>query len=94
MPTGVAPGDFLDASRAVNTGKLIMHTERPELIVSTGASTLKLDDSTRLYAIGQDKGADAIVAGASGLSSLRVWVLGGVTRDLMLSANRCSPVSH
>lgn len=163
--TGVATGDFLDASRAVNTGELIMHTGRPVLIVPTGASTLKLDhaligwkdtretrhavsdalpllkhatrvsvveiavmddvaaavkrtqdvvawlgrhaikaegfaelstgdDATALYAIGQDKGADVIVAGAYGHSRLREWVLGGVTRDLLLSANRCSLVSH
>jgi nucleotide-binding universal stress UspA family protein len=163
--TGVATGDFLDASRAVNTGELIMHTGRPVLIVPSGASTLKLDhaligwkdtretrhavsdalpllkhaarvsvveiavmddvaaavkrtqdvvawlgrhsikaegsaqlstgdDATALYAFGQDTGADVIVAGAYGHSRLREWVLGGVTRDLLLSANRFSLVSH
>ena len=163
--TGVATGDFLDGSRAVNTGELIMQTGRPVLIVPTSASTLTLDhaligwkdtretrravsdalpllkhasrvsvveiardedlpaarkhvddvvawlgrhaivaegsaqlstgdDATALYAIGQDKGADVVVAGAYGHSRLREWVLGGVTRDLLLSANRCSLVSH
>ena len=163
--TGVGTGDFLDASRAVNTGELIMQTGRPVLIVPTTATTLKLDhvligwkdtretrravsdalpllklaarvsvveiaaeedlvaadlhvrdvtswlrrhdipaegsallstgdDSTALYAIGQDKGIDVVVAGAYGHSRLREWVLGGVTRDLLLSANRCSLVSH
>ncbi len=57
-------------------------------LLSTG------DDATALYAIGQDKGADVVVAGAYGHSRLREWVLGGVTRDLLLSANRCSLVSH
>jgi nucleotide-binding universal stress UspA family protein len=163
--TGVGTGDFLDASRAVNTGELIMQTGRPVLIVPTTATTLKLDhvlvgwkdtpetrravsdalpllklaaqvsvveiaaeddlaaaerhvhdvaswlqrhhvraegsallstgdDATALYAIGQDKGTDVVVAGAYGHSRLREWVLGGVTRDLLLSANRCSLVSH
>jgi nucleotide-binding universal stress UspA family protein len=163
--TGVGTGDFLDASRAVNTGEVIMQTGRPVLIVPTTATTLKLehmlvgwkdtretrravsdalpllklaarvsvveiaaeedvaaanlhvrdvtswlrrhdipaegsallstgDDATALYAIGQDKGIDVVVAGAYGHSRLREWVLGGVTRDLLLSANRCSLVSH
>jgi nucleotide-binding universal stress UspA family protein len=52
------------------------------------------DDATALYALGQDEGVDVIVAGAYGHSRLREWVLGGVTRDLLLSANRCSLVSH
>jgi nucleotide-binding universal stress UspA family protein len=163
--TGVGTGDFLDSSRAVNTGELIMQTGRPVLIVPTTASTLKLDrvlvgwkdtpesrravsdalallkqaaevsvveiatrenlaaagahvndvvawlqrhdvkaqgstllssgdDATALYAIGQDKGIDIVVAGAYGHSRLREWILGGVTRDLLLSANHCSLVSH
>ena len=52
------------------------------------------DDATALYALGQDSGADVVVAGAYGHSRLREWVLGGVTRDLLLSANRCALVSH
>ena len=163
--TGIGSGDFLDASRAVNTGELIMQAGRPVLIVPTAASTLTLahvligwndtrearravadalpllklasqvsivelaapddlpaarkhvqdviawlgrhrvaaegsailstgDDAAALYAIGQDQGADLVVAGAYGHSRLREWVLGGVTRDLLLSANRFSLVSH
>ncbi len=56
--------------------------------VSTG------NDAMALHALSQDAGADVIVAGAYGHSRLREWVLGGVTRDLLLSANRCSFVSH
>lgn len=52
------------------------------------------DDATALYAIAQDQGADVIVAGAYGHSRLRERVLGGVTRDLLLSTNRCSLLSH
>jgi nucleotide-binding universal stress UspA family protein len=56
--------------------------------VSTG------DDAAGLYAVAQDQGADVVVAGAYGHSRLREWVLGGVTRDLLLSADRCSFISH
>jgi nucleotide-binding universal stress UspA family protein len=52
------------------------------------------NDAMALHALSQDAGADVIVAGAYGHSRLREWVLGGVTRDLLLSANRCSFVSH
>ena len=41
--TGVASGDFLDASRAVNTGELIMQVGRPVLIVPSNADNLRLD---------------------------------------------------
>jgi nucleotide-binding universal stress UspA family protein len=52
------------------------------------------NDAMALHALSQDAGADVIVAGAYGHSRLREWVLGGVTRDLLLSPNRCSFVSH
>ena len=52
------------------------------------------DDAAGLYAIAQDLGADIFVAGAYGHSRMREWALGGVTRDFLLSANRCSLVSH
>ena len=52
------------------------------------------DDATELFAIATDKAADVIVAGAYGHSRLREWALGGVTRDLLLHADRCALVSH
>ncbi len=51
-------------------------------------------DTAQLYAIAEEQNADVIVAGAYGHSRLREWVLGGVTRDLLLNARRCSFVSH
>jgi nucleotide-binding universal stress UspA family protein len=56
--------------------------------LSTGA------DAVGLNAIVQEQGADLIVAGAYGHSRVREWVLGGVTRDLLLYAGRCTLVSH
>jgi nucleotide-binding universal stress UspA family protein len=52
------------------------------------------DDAAALEAIIQDQAADLLVAGAYGHSRLREWVLGGVTRNLLLRASRCSLVSH
>jgi nucleotide-binding universal stress UspA family protein len=52
------------------------------------------DDATALYAHGQDLQSDVIVAGAYGHSRLREWVMGGVTRDLLLSNDRCALLSH
>jgi nucleotide-binding universal stress UspA family protein len=52
------------------------------------------DDAGALYTIAQDRGIDLTVAGAYGHSRLREWVLGGVTRDLLVGGNRCALVSH
>ena len=58
------------------------------------AVAAKGDDAAQLSAIAQDHNADLVVAGAYGHSRLREWVLGGVTRDLLLHAGRCSLLSH
>lgn len=163
--TGVARGDVFDASRAVNTGDLVLRVGRPVLIVPVAARALKLDqvlvawqdtresrraiadavpllkqasrvtlgtiaeqdevddaragladvahwlarhgvaceqvalpaigdDADALWALGQDLGADLVVAGAYGHSRLREWVLGGVTKNLLLSKDRYSFLSH
>lgn len=60
----------------------------PVVLPSTG------DDTQALCTAAQSQNADAIVAGAYGHSRLREWVLGGVTRDLLLSDDRCSLLSH
>ena len=52
------------------------------------------DDATQLNAIAQEQAADLIVAGAYGHSRLREWALGGVTRELLLRADRCTFLSH
>jgi nucleotide-binding universal stress UspA family protein len=40
------------------------------------------------------EGADLVVSGAYGHSRVREWVLGGVTRDLLLKGDRFSLVAH
>jgi nucleotide-binding universal stress UspA family protein len=57
-------------------------------LLSTG------ENADQLYAIAKELGADVVVAGAYGHSRLREWVLGGVTRDLLLRADLCALVSH
>ncbi|MEI9929470.1 MAG: universal stress protein [Rhizomicrobium sp.] len=52
------------------------------------------NDAMRLKAVAQEQNADLIVAGAYGHSRRREFVLGGVTHDVLLCADRCSLVSH
>ena len=52
------------------------------------------DDPGMLQVIASDLGADLVVAGAYGHSRVREWVLGGVTRDLLLHSGRCALLSH
>jgi nucleotide-binding universal stress UspA family protein len=56
--------------------------------VATGA------EAPQLAAIAKDLRADLIVAGAFGHSRMREWAFGGVTRDLLLHADRCILASH
>ena len=58
------------------------------------ATPLKDTESAHLAQIAEDIKADLIVAGAFGHSRLREWAFGGVTRDLLARAERCTLVSH
>jgi nucleotide-binding universal stress UspA family protein len=60
----------------------------PVAMLSTG------DDAVRLNGIIEEQRADLLVAGAYGHSRMREWVLGGVTRDLLLRAEHASLISH
>ena len=57
-------------------------------IASTGS------DAADLQAAAAHERCDIIVAGAYGHSRVREWMLGGVTKDLLMSPHRCSLVSH
>lgn len=52
------------------------------------------DDAPQLQRIVLDDGANLMVAGAFGHNRLREWVLGGVTRDLLVRPRHCSLLSH
>ncbi|MGA3000950.1 MAG: universal stress protein [Acetobacteraceae bacterium] len=58
------------------------------------ARTSSGEDAHQLHAIALERNAGVIVAGAYGHSRVREWVLGGVTRDLLLRAGRCALVAH
>jgi nucleotide-binding universal stress UspA family protein len=52
------------------------------------------DDAADLRRVADNEHCDVIVAGAYGHSRMREWILGGVTKDLLMSPRRCSLVSH
>lgn len=52
------------------------------------------DDASQLEAIAKEKRAGLVVTGAYGHSRLREWIMGGVTRDLVLNSERCAFLSH
>jgi nucleotide-binding universal stress UspA family protein len=58
------------------------------------ASACVGEEADGLCALARDMGADLVVAGAYGHSRLREWILGGVTKDLLVSKDRYSLLSH
>lgn len=64
------------------------------IVAETRVESSTANDAMELKAIVNEQGADLIVAGVYGHSRLREFVLGGVTHDLLLRADRCSFVSH
>lgn len=52
------------------------------------------NDAAAIEATAREQSAGVIVAGAYGHNRLREWVLGGVTADLLMAANRCALLSH
>jgi nucleotide-binding universal stress UspA family protein len=89
----IASGDGL-ASARVHLDDVVDWLKRHGVAAQSQAIPSSEDDATSLAAVAREQGADVIVAGAYGHSRLREWVLGGVTRDLLLRADRCALVSH
>ena len=79
---------------AKHVGDVVAWLEHHDINAEGTASLSTGDDAAGLDAFARDKGIDIVVAGAYGHSRLREWVLGGVTRDLLLNPNRCSFLSH
>jgi nucleotide-binding universal stress UspA family protein len=52
------------------------------------------DDASQLEEIAKEKRAGLVVAGAYGHGRLREWIMGGVTRELVLHSERCALLSH
>jgi len=64
------------------------------VVAESHASSSIGDDASLLNAIAREQGASVIVAGAYGHSRMREWVLGGVTRDLLLRGEYFALLSH
>ena len=71
-------------------GWLKHHGIEAQPVASAAAGT----HAQSLNAIAHERKADLIVAGAYGHSRQREWVLGGVTSDLLLRAERCALLSR
>lgn len=52
------------------------------------------DEARQLRSLAEELDAGLLVGGAYGHSRLREWVLGGITRELLLRPARCALVSH
>jgi nucleotide-binding universal stress UspA family protein len=89
----IAPEARMEAARTSLddvVGWLSRHgvAAEPRAVTATG------DDPGQLEALSREQDAGLFVAGAYGHSRVREWVLGGVTRDLLLRGRWCSLVSH
>ncbi len=82
------------ASARAHLDDVVSWLKRHDILAKPLVSAAKRDDAGQLDAITRELRADLVVAGAYGHSRMREWVLGGVTRDLLLCADTCSLVSH
>jgi nucleotide-binding universal stress UspA family protein len=89
----IAAIDDLDAAR-VRVDDVVTWLARHGVTASARIEPSTGNDGQRLQAAADDANADVIVAGAYGHSRLREWVIGGVTRDLLLEGRRGVMVSH
>ena len=89
----IAPDEEL-AAADTRLKDVVSWLKRHGVNAASIASPSTGDDATRLSTIAGEQGADILVAGAYGHSRLREWVLGGVTRDLLLRTDGCCLVSH
>jgi nucleotide-binding universal stress UspA family protein len=89
----IAAIDELDAAHA-RIQDVVTWLERHGVVAKIRIEPSSGGDVERLHAIADEENADVIVAGAYGHSRLREWVVGGVTRDLLLECKRSVLVSH
>ena len=87
-----AEDDLTSARRRVDD--VVLWLGRHGIAAVPAAVASGRDDTHRLRHLAEEYEADLIVAGAYGHSRVREWVLGGVTRDLLLRAGKCVLVSH
>ena len=89
----VAAVDDLDAAQS-RVKDVAAWLERHGVLADARVERSTGSDVNQIHAAADDVDADVIVAGAYGHSRLREWVVGGVTRDLLLDCRRGVLVSH
>jgi nucleotide-binding universal stress UspA family protein len=93
MIVEIADEQELEAARG-RLGDVVLWLGRHGVVAEPIATPSTHNDAHQLHALALEHKAGLIVAGAYGHSRVREWVLGGVTRDLLLRAGRCALVSH
>ncbi|WP_210731720.1 universal stress protein [Sphingomonas sp. PAMC26645] len=78
----------------IEVRQVIAWLERHGVTADRHLSPLGGNVTERLSKIATEHDADLIVAGAYGHSRIREWGFGGVTRDMLLSDNRCALLSN
>jgi nucleotide-binding universal stress UspA family protein len=89
----IAERDDVDAAHA-RVDDVVQWLARHGVPATARVDIAQGSDIDRLRTAADDARADFIVAGAYGHSRLREWVLGGVTRDLLLGGTRGVLASH
>ncbi len=89
----IAAKDDLDAARS-RVDDVVTWLEGHGVLANTRIERSDGNDAGRLHAVADEANVDVLVAGAYGHSRLREWVIGGVTRDLLLECERGVLVSH
>lgn len=89
----IAARDELNSARS-GLGEVVEWLRRHGITADFDARTSTGDETTELYAMADEHGADIVVAGAYGHSRVREWALGGVTRSLLSHRGRSSFISH
>jgi nucleotide-binding universal stress UspA family protein len=87
-------GEEDQASARTHLDDVVRWLKQHDILAKPLVSVAKRDDAGELGEITRELGADLVVADAYGHSRMREWALGGVTRDLLLCAERGSLVSH
>ena len=89
----IATTEELDAARA-RGGDVVTWLGRHGIPATSRVERSEGHDVQQLYGAARTERADFIVAGAYGHSRLREWVVGGVTRDLLLGCEHGVLMSH
>lgn len=89
----IADIDDLDEAQ-VRAKDVVTWLERHGVMAKSRIARTTGNDTEQLRTVADEENADLVVAGAYGHGRMREWVIGGVTRDLLLECKRGVLVSH